>query len=131
MFPKLITKQISVPQLSPLLVVLGIKIENHTEVNMKKVIVTLLILLFSKYSFSALPPKYQNMKDFDVLIEFIKKHEKVMSTLQSIDFENFVVYFGSDCKAVFERKDIPKPFGWAGPADPLEFKTSTCSLSWS
>ncbi len=96
---------------------------------MKKFIVTLLILLISKYSFSALPPKYQNIKDFDVLIEFIKKHENVMSTLQSIDFENFVVHFGNDCKAVFERKVIPKLSGWVGPADPLEFKTSTCSLN--
>ncbi|MDO6718784.1 hypothetical protein Q4575_05190 [Psychrosphaera sp. 1_MG-2023] len=96
---------------------------------MTKLILTLMVLLFSQYSFSALAPKYQNMKDFDVMIKFIKQHEKVMSTLKTVDFEKYSIYFGADCKVTFERKDIPKPSGWAGPADPLVFKASSCRLN--
>ncbi|MCL4111528.1 UNVERIFIED_CONTAM: hypothetical protein GTU68_002312 [Idotea baltica] len=95
---------------------------------MKKIIATSLLILITSSSFAALPPKYQNSKDLDVMIRFVKDHTQVMSTLKSIDFKNFVVYFGSDCKAVFRRKHTPKPKGWVGPAGPLEFKSSTCSL---
>lgn len=96
---------------------------------MKKIIVSLFILFLSEFSFAALHPKYQNMEDLDVMVEFVKNNEKVMSTLTSIDLENFVVYFDIDCKAVFDRKVSAKPRGWVGPADPLEFKMSTCRLN--
>ncbi|WP_026339392.1 hypothetical protein [Psychromonas ossibalaenae] len=95
---------------------------------MKRMIVLLFILLLSTNSPAALPPQYQNSRDLDVITAFIKKHEKVISTLTSVDFEKFVIYFEDDCKAIFARKEIPKPSGWVGPADPLEFKFSTCSL---
>ena len=96
---------------------------------MKKIIASLLFILFPQCSIAALPPKYQNEKDLDVMIRFVKEHQQVMSTLKSIDFKKFMVYFGDDCKASFRRERTPKPEGWVGPADPLVFKSSTCSLN--
>ncbi|WP_028862569.1 hypothetical protein [Psychromonas aquimarina] len=95
---------------------------------MKRISVLLFVFLWSTNSPAALPPKYQNANDLDVIVGFIKKHEKVITTLKSIDFEKFTVYFAEDCKAVFARKEIYRPSGWVGPADPLEFKFSTCDL---
>lgn len=96
---------------------------------MVKYFALIMFLMCSHISNAALAPKYQNMKDLEVMVEFVKKHEKVMSTLKTIDFENFTVYFGTDCKITFERKVIPKPSGWAGPAAPLVFNTANCSLN--
>ncbi len=98
---------------------------------MKRMTVLLFALLLSTNSLAALAPKYQNSNDLDVIIGFIKKHEKVITTLKLIDFEKYVVYFEENCKAVFARKVIFRPSGWVGPAAPLEFKSSTCSLDWS
>ena len=85
-------------------------------------------LFYASAAWAMLPPKYQNADDLSVMIGFIKKHDRVMETLKSIDFANFSVYFGDDCKAVFGRKAVPKPPGWVGPADRLEFKSSNCDL---
>lgn len=92
---------------------------------------TLLVLLFAPgMTYAALPPKYKNMKDLDVIVEFIKQHERILSGLESIDFKNYAVHYGNGCIATFERKVIPKPQGWVGPAGPLEFKTSTCPIDY-
>ena len=95
---------------------------------MKKITVILFVFLLSIESFAALPPQYQNAKDFNVIIEFVKNNRQVIATLKSIDFENFVVHYGNDCKALFAREVTPKPAGMVGPADPLAFQSSTCSL---
>lgn len=94
---------------------------------MKKLIM-IMLLLISQYSFAALPPENQKWKDLNVMITFIKGHEKIMATLELIDLENYVVYFSGNCKAIFDRKITAKPSGWVGPADPLEFVSSNCSL---
>ena len=78
-------------------------------------------------SFAALPPEYQNIKDLKVIVNYIEDNEKILSTLESIDFENFTVRYNNGCIATFGRKHTPKPEGWVGPADPLEFKTTSCS----
>jgi hypothetical protein len=79
-------------------------------------------------SHAALPPQYQNAKDLDVMVAFVKQHAVVMSSLRSLDLQAQVIHFGKDCQAVFGRASTPKPPGWAGPADPLEFKNSTCPV---
>ena len=61
---------------------------------MKKIAI-ILLLCCSQSSFSALPPAFQNTKDLDVMLRFIKSHPKVLSTLQSIDFKHKNVYFGA------------------------------------
>ena len=38
---------------------------------------------------AALPPKYQNLKDLEVLVEFIKAHDMISSALKSIDLETY------------------------------------------
>lgn len=94
---------------------------------MKKLFV--LLLIFSiQVVHAALHPKYQNKKDLQVMVTFVESHEKVLTTLESIDFKHFTVYYNNGCKALFGRKYIYKAPGWAGPADPLEFKRSTCKI---
>ena len=77
---------------------------------------------------AALSPRYQNEKDLKVLVQFINEHERILSTLKTIDLEHLIIHFGHDCKAVFGRKSRAKPKWWVGPVDPLEFKESTCNL---
>lgn len=78
-------------------------------------------------SHAALPPVYQNLKDLKVIVSYIEEHEEILSTLESIDFDNFTVRYNNGCKATFGRKHTPTPEGWVGPADPLEFKSTSCS----
>lgn len=95
---------------------------------MKKVVLTI-VFFCSQATYAALPPRYQNTKDLDVIIGFISEHPKVVSTLKLIDFERYTVFFGDECKALFGRRVSIKPMdGWVGPADPLEFKSSNCDI---
>jgi hypothetical protein len=96
---------------------------------MKRIIFLSIFLVIVQYAFAALPPRYQNIKDLDVMVDYIKEHPEVASTLKSIDFLEYTIYFGNGCKAVFGRKLTEKPPGWTGPADPLEFKESNCSIN--
>ena len=77
---------------------------------------------------AALPPQFQNAKDLDVMVGYLKTHLVVMASVRSIDLQRLVIYFGSNCQVVFGRAYTPKPQGWVGPADPLEFKSSTCPV---
>tara|TARA_R110000751_G_scaffold182574_1_gene289414 strand:+ start:4119 stop:4409 length:291 start_codon:yes stop_codon:yes gene_type:complete len=95
---------------------------------MIKLTAALFTLLFAAESFAALAPEYQNKRDFDVMLAFIQSHERVISTLKSVDFENTVVYFDEDCIATFGRETVLRLPGWAGPAAKLELKSTTCDL---
>ncbi|VFQ47425.1 hypothetical protein MSL71_51250 [Desulfoluna butyratoxydans] len=86
-----------------------------------------IVLVWASVAVAALPPQYQNMKDLDVMMDYIKKHPEVAATVTSIDLETYTVYYGQGCKAVFGRKETTKPKGFVGPADPLEFKKQSCS----
>ena len=77
---------------------------------------------------AALPPKYQNLKDLDVLVEFIKAHDMISSALKSIDLEKHTIIYRDGCVAKFDRKNEKKTEGWVGPASDLEFKESTCPI---
>ena len=94
---------------------------------MKKIII-LISFLSIQLSYSALPPKYQNTKDLNVMVKFIEAHPKVSSTLESINFKSFTVTFNHGCKAYFTREPRKKPKGWVGPASPLTFKKATCDI---
>lgn len=89
-------------------------------------ILSLCLLLVSQITYAALPPRYQNAKDLDVMVGFVKEHPLILSSLKSIDFEYHTIHYGNGCTAIFGREQIQKPQGWVGPADPLEFKKSTC-----
>ena len=75
---------------------------------------------------AALPPQYQNVKDLEVMVNYVKVNPDVAGTLKSIDLENQTVNYGKDCQATFERKPSTKPMGWVGPAEPLQFKAVNC-----
>lgn len=100
--------------------------QDQTSMNQKLLI--LITIFIPAITSAALPPKYQNLKDLNVMTEFVKKHDRIMETLKSIDFKNRQVVYGDDCIASFDRAYKPKPKGWVGPADPLEFKESTCEV---
>lgn len=95
---------------------------------MKLKTILLILLMVPGIPHAALAPQVQNEKDLDVIVRFIKQHERVLSGLDSIDFAKYAVHYGNGCVAKFGRRDIPKPQGWVGPADPLEFKESTCPI---
>lgn len=104
---------------------------NAEEEIMKKVVFLVSIMLITvQYANAALAPQYQNVKDLECMVCFIKQHPKVASTLESIDVTEYTVYFDNGCRAVFGRKVIEKPENWVGPADPLEFKESDCEVNW-
>lgn len=94
---------------------------------MKKAVLLPVVFAGVGIASAALPPQYQNMKDLDVIVEYIREHPEVASGLKSIDLGTLTVYYGHHCKAVFGRQAIVKPPGWAGPAAPLELKRSGCS----
>ena len=95
---------------------------------MMRIIFLSIILLISQYAIAALPPQSQNINDLDVMVEYIKDHPEIASSLKSINLSEYTIYFDHDCKAVFGRKSTVKPSGWVGPADPLEFKRSSCII---
>lgn len=93
---------------------------------MKKIILLSIFLLIAQYSVAALPPRYQNIKDLDVMVDYIKEHPEIASSLKSIDISNYTIYYGNNCKAIFGRKSTSKQPGWVGPADPLVLKKKSC-----
>lgn len=96
---------------------------------MKRILFLSLFIVMIQPSFAALPPQYQNGKDLDVMVDYIKEHPEVASTLKSIDLSKYTIYFGDGCEAVFGRKSTIKLPGWVGPADPLEFKELNCPVN--
>ena len=95
---------------------------------MNKVWVPLMGLMVVVAARAALPPQFQNAKDLDVMVEFVKKHALVMSSLRSVEVQRLVVNFGTDCQVVFGRVSTPKQPDLPGPQGALEFKTSTCPV---
>lgn len=77
---------------------------------------------------AALPPKYQNIKDLEVLVEFIKAHDMISSALKSIDLVNHTIIYRDGCVAKFDREKDKNPEGWVGPASGLKFKASNCPI---
>lgn len=94
---------------------------------MKKTVLFSVVLTGVGIPSAALPPQYQNMKDLDVILEYIRAHPAVCSGLKLTDLSPMTVYYGHNCKVVFGIKASPKPPGWVGPADPLELQSSGCS----
>lgn len=75
---------------------------------------------------AALPPQNQNEKDLEVIMNYIKENQEVLSGLQAIDLVSMSVYYGDGCSARFARQYVDRPKGWVGPAAPLEFIEANC-----
>ncbi len=98
---------------------------------MKKIsffIVGLSLSLLTLPSSAALPPLYQNAKDLDVMVEFVQKHPEVLQQLRRIDLEKKQVLFSKRCVAYFHRAPQVRPQGWVGPAAPLVYHKSNCTI---
>ena len=88
----------------------------------------LLIFICGEFIYGALPPRYQNTKDLNVMTDFIKTHPMVSSSLKLLDLRDYTILFGDNCKVKFARKEKFRPTGWCGPAQALQFKSSNCKL---
>ena len=88
--------------------------------------VALVLLLCSGLVQAALPPQFQNEKDLDVMLSYVKSHPDVLSSLQAIDLGILTVYYGEGCSAEFARKVVERPEGWVGPAESLVLKKNFC-----
>jgi len=91
-------------------------------------LVGFLYLVLISNAYAALPPQYQNTKDMDVMVDFVKHHPVVAERLKSIDIHGFSIFYGGNCRAEFGRKAVFYLPGWVGPAAPLEFKRSNCNV---
>ena len=89
-------------------------------------LLSLILISIVQAASAALPPQYQNMKDLDVMVGYIRGHSRISATLHSIDLSSYTIHYGNGCKAVFERVVPDRPSGWVGPAGPLEFSHSDC-----
>ena len=87
------------------------------------------VVLLSSAASAALAPNYQNINDLEVMLQFLRQNSYVAATVASLDLRQYVILFGKDCQAVFERepRDASRP-AMPGPQAPLVFKSSNCSL---
>ncbi len=92
---------------------------------MKRIALTLAAFVVSSVTSAALPPRYQNERDLEVLVSFVHSHPEVLGSLRSIDFDRMQVRYGSDCVAQFGRGEVPP---MPGPAPALRFESSTCPV---
>ena len=91
-----------------------------------KRLAAVLFMALSCNALGALPPSAQNIEDLEVMVSFVKQHRRIAAQLKRIDVEQHTVYFGSTCRALFQRKLVTRPQGWVGPAAPLQFKAIDC-----
>ena len=91
----------------------------------KKIVLSTLFIL--EVSYAALPPRFQKIKDLDVMVDYIRTHQKVASTLGQIDLRNYSINYNYNCRIIFERKTSFHLPGWVGPAEDLVFKSDRCS----
>ncbi|MGB2740329.1 MAG: hypothetical protein WBC60_07210 [Cognaticolwellia sp.] len=89
------------------------------------------LFLISMNAQSALSPTMMNLRDLNILVEFIEQHEKVAETLERIDFASYTIVFNNNCKVYFHR---PKAnlftLSMPGPQPSIQFKSSTCLLTY-
>lgn len=82
---------------------------------------------------AAMAPKHSAMRDLQVMVDFVGRHQKVAETLDSINFKEQQVLFSDGCIAQFERKSaslIRSLINMPGPGPGLEFKHSSCPLQY-
>jgi hypothetical protein len=95
---------------------------------MKRIVFSLIFSIFIGISEAALPPQYQNQRDLNVMVEYIREHPIVASVLKQISLKNFTIYFDDSCEVIFGRQEIDRPYLMPGPLAPLEFKRATCPV---
>ena len=87
---------------------------------------TALGLVLVQPAFSVLPPQYQNAKDLDVMVAYVKQHPTVAAAIKSIDMQRYVVHFGAACRAQFAR--AASTSNRPGPAAALQFESANCPV---
>lgn len=74
----------------------------------------------------ALPPRYQNVKDLKVMVDFIYEHPKVAGRLKSIDLQTLTIHCSNNGEIKFGRRRRERR--GPGPAAPLEFREANCEI---
>lgn len=92
--------------------------------------VSIIILLgWSNFGYSALAPSAVHLRDLDTMVDFVREHQFVAITLESINLVSLTVFYNNNCEAKFERsKPSLLSLGRPGPQPGVEFKSSTCPL---
>ncbi|WP_152554067.1 hypothetical protein [Endozoicomonas elysicola] len=97
---------------------------------MKKPLILLSGVLMSAgvLAVGALPPKYQNINDVKAMLEVVESNDLMASGLQSINLDEYVVYFRDECRAFFRRESSREgqPHGSLGPVAPLVLDHIEC-----
>lgn len=88
------------------------------------------LLMLMSASHGAIAPGVLNMSALDTMGKFIRQHQRVAATLESIDMTEHTIYFDGGCKAIFA---YPKRslFGDNKNAFDLMFQESTCPLAYT
>jgi hypothetical protein len=62
--------------------------------------------LIAALTLPSMAPQYQNAKDLDFIVAYIRQHAAVVSTLRLIDMQNYSVHFGAQCIVQFQRGEL-------------------------
>jgi hypothetical protein len=97
----------------------------------KNILIGLTIFFWTmRTSFGALPPLYQSTNDLSNIAEILRGQGNSSLWVSSVDLKNLTatmqVSVNKTCKFLFQRKKGSHPGGWAGPAEPLEIKSTDC-----
>lgn len=94
---------------------------------MRAIIATLAIVMAPVSVSAALAPVYQNQRDLEVMVEFVRSHPLVLESLRAIDLERRLVRYGGDCIARFDRPR--RATTMPGPAPALQYVGSNCPIT--
>jgi len=79
---------------------------------------------------TALAPSAVHLRDLDTMLDFIREHQYVAMSLESINLISLTIFYNNNCEAKFARsKSSVLSFGRPGPQPGIEFKSSSCPIT--
>jgi hypothetical protein len=96
------------------------------ELSMRAVLAALAMAISPLSAPAALSPVFQNERDLNVMVDFVRSHPFVLESLRSVDLEQRVIRYGDACKAQFDRPRSTITMPGASPS--LQFIGSNCPI---
>lgn len=88
------------------------------------------LLAWSAFGNAALAPSAVHLRDLDTMVNFVRDHHFVATTLESINLTSLSVFYNTDCEAKFtRRKPSLLKLAQPGPQPKIEFESSNCPLT--